>query len=104
MLTLCSCSALNDTFSPYPTKPPLNLSGPKALTLERIKFKVIHRDNADAKFSEMESRGEEPVVFALSGTDYKNLAVDMQELKAYILIQRKIINLYKEYYEGTPND
>lgn len=98
---LSSCSTMNDTFSPYPEKPPLNLSGPRYLTLEPVKFKVIHKNNSDKTFSEMEQNSEEPVVFALTGTDYKNLATNMQELKSYILIQRKIINLYKEYYEGA---
>lgn len=69
-----------------------------------VQFKVIHKDNAEKIFNDMESKKQEPVLFGLSGSDYKGLVINMQELKSYILIQKEIIKKYKEYYEGTKND
>jgi len=40
-----------------------------------------------------------PVVFALTGSDYKALAINISDIKEYIILQRKIIRLYKNYYE-----
>lgn len=79
---------------------PLNLAPPPKLALKKVEFVVIHKDNAEAIFKELEARGLQPVVFALTGSDYKALATNVGDIKNHILLQRKIIILYKDYYEG----
>ena len=84
-----------------PTKRiPLNLIQPNPMKLRPVSFLVIHKDNAQATFKKLEEQGLQPVVLALTGADYKSLAVNMNEIKNYIRLQRKIIILYKDYYEG----
>lgn len=80
-------------------QPKLQIDDPKPIELQPVSFLVIHRDNAESVFLEMEAKGDEPVLIALSGKDYKNLSVNMQILKNYLLEQKKIIKLYKEFYE-----
>lgn len=99
-LFLTSCSVFT---TPIDTKPPLNLKDPEPVVMRDVEFVVIHKENAEKAFSDLEKSGEEPVLFALPGEDYKNLAANTQRLKAYIKTQQKIIRLYREYYEGVKN-
>lgn len=102
MCLLTSCAV----FRPTPaldTKPPLRLEDPAPLRLRPVEFIVVHKDNAQKTFSDLEQSGEEPVLFALSGNDYKSLAVNTQHIKTYVKNQRKIIRLYRKYYEGDNN-
>lgn len=98
MFLLTSCAVFP---TPTDTKPPLDLRDPEPITMRDVEFVIVHKDNAQKVFSDLEASGEEPVLFALSGDDYKSLAVNTQRLKAYIKNQQKIIRLYKSYYEGA---
>jgi hypothetical protein len=102
VLLLSGCAA-SVAPTPIDTKPPLNLRPAEPLKMRPVKLHVIHMGIAEKKFEEIRKSGEKPVVFALTGTDYKNLAVNVQRLKAYIKTQQRIINAYKKYYEGTQN-
>jgi hypothetical protein len=100
---LSACSFTN----PAPrctTKPPLNIPDPAVMKFNPVTFKVVHKDNVQSVFSDMEKRKEEPVVFGLTGPQYKNLAINMQIIKSHILMQQKIIKQYKRYYGELPND
>lgn len=100
-VTMCSCSVFGREHHPRYIKVPLNIPNPAAVKMRPVKFKVVHKDNAGAVFSDLEKKKQEPVLFGLTGTDYKNLATNIQALKAYIVAQRKVIELYREYYEGN---
>lgn len=97
-LLLCSCSTVMNAFEPDPI-PVLNLPTPKPIKMEKVKFKILHKDNVTEYFKNI----PEGVVFALTPQDYKNLAINMQRLKSYIKTQGKIIQLYKDYYEKNKN-
>jgi len=99
---LTSCAV----FKPTPaldTKPALSLPDPQPIRLKNVEFIVIHKDNAEKVFSDLEKSGQDPVVFALTGTGYKSLAVNTLQIKNYVKNQRKIIRLYRKYYEGDGN-
>ena len=99
---LTSCAV----FKPTPaldTKPPLLLPDPAPIRLRNVEFIVVHKDNAEKTFSDLEKAGEEPVIFALTGNGYKSLAVNTLQIKNYVKNQRKIIRLYRKYYEGEQN-
>lgn len=102
MCLLTSCAVFKPTQT-LDTKPPLRLEDPAPLRLRPVEFIVVHKDNAQKTFSDLEQSGEDPVLFALTGNDYKNLAVNTQHIKAYVKNQRKIIRLYRKYYESGTN-
>lgn len=79
-------------------RPKLQLKDPNVLTLKSVKFKVLHRDNASNYFNDSDK-----AVFVLTESEYKNLALNMEKLKAYIKSQKKIIQLYRNYYESKSN-
>lgn len=97
---LCSCSMGSSTKPSLEfSKPKLNLAAPESITLSKVKFKVLHKDNAEEYFNSSQSN----TVFALTETDYKNLSINMLKIKSYIKIQKKQLELYKNYYEGENN-
>jgi hypothetical protein len=97
---LSACSTKVTSGGIIYNKPTLSLKDPQPLVMSPVQFRVIHKDNAEKIFTEMESKKQEPVLFGLSGSDYKSLAINMQELKSYIIIQQKIIKKYRDYYES----
>lgn len=104
LLSLCILfSACSTTYTKPVDRPKLDLPPPPAIKMDSIKFKVIHKHNADKYFNDVDAAGKEPVVVALPVSDYKKLAVNVVKLKAYIKAQQKIISLYKRYYESKKN-
>lgn len=104
LLSFCVLlSACSTTYTKPVDRPKLDLPPPPAIKLDSIKFKVIHKHNADKYFKDVDASGKEPVVVALPVSDYKKLAVNVVKLKAYIKAQQKIISLYKRYYESNKN-
>ena len=99
-ILLSSCSVAHKIVTKPIEKPPLRLESPKVLKLRRVKILVITPENASEVFKDLEARGIEPVLFALTGDDYKALSLNLQDIKNYVKSQRKIIILYKNYYEG----
>ena len=80
-------------------KPKLNLDVVEPLDLKPIKWIVITRENVAHVFSEIEQEGKSVALFALDTDTYEILAINMEDIKRYILTQNKILVKYKEYYE-----
>jgi len=80
-------------------KPKLNLDVVEPLDLKPIKWIVITRENVAQVFSEIEQEGKSVALFALNTDTYEILAINMEDIKRYILTQNKILVKYKEYYE-----
>lgn len=97
LLLLSGCAAKLSS----PQKPKLDLPLVEPLVLENIHFVVIHKDNAHLVFDKMQKEGKAPVLIGLSGTDYKNLSVNIQKIQNYLREQNKTLILYKEYYENS---
>jgi len=97
---LCSCALGHKIITKPIERPSLKLEAPKPLSLKGVKFVVITKDNAELIFKQLEENGEQPVLIALTGQNYKALAVNLEDIKNYIKTQKKIILLYKDYYEG----
>lgn len=102
ILLLSGCS-FSGKPTPIDTKPPLNLRPAEPIKMRPVRLHVIHMGIAEKKFQEIRDGGEKPVVFALTGTDYKNLAINIQKLKSYIKTQQRMIDAYRKYYEGSNN-
>lgn len=96
------CSRSLGIFVEEQPKPSLeSLKDPTPVSLPPVEFKVITRENAEDVFSELESKNEEPVLIGLSGANYKKLALNIQELKRYIEMQKKLIEIYRKYYDSN---
>lgn len=82
--------------SPAPTfdKPNLNIPLDSGIELHYVKFAVLTEKNSKSYFEKHKA------AFALTEQDYKNLSLNVEELRQFIIKQLKIIKLYKEYYES----
>ncbi len=83
-------------------KTPLNLPVPEPLRLKPIQWIVVTPQNAEQVFRQLESRGLDPVLFAISDDGYMSLAESMGEIRNFMNSQRQIIIQYKKYYEDKP--
>lgn len=99
-LLLCfGCTPRGPTPTLPKTKPNLNLPKLEPLKLDEVQFVIIHKNNANDVFSEMEKKGQRPLLIGLSAADYKNLSVNIKKIKNYLQEQQKVIILYGDYYE-----
>lgn len=83
-------------------KTPLNLAAPEPLHLKPVQWIVVTPQNAEQIFKQLEARGLDPVLFALSDDGYMSLAESMSQVRNFMNTQRTIIIEYKKYYESTP--
>tara|TARA_Y100001938_G_C8092732_1_gene436073 strand:+ start:309 stop:680 length:372 start_codon:yes stop_codon:yes gene_type:complete len=80
-------------------KPKLNLDAVEPLDLKPVKWIVLTRENVEEVFTNLEKDGKSVALFALDTDTYEILAVNMEDIKRYILTQKTILVKYKEYYE-----
>jgi hypothetical protein len=73
---------------------------PKPLTLTDVEFYVVTEDNFDEFKERFLKENGDFVFYAVSVRDYENLALNMAEIKRYILQQKEIII----YYERSVTD
>jgi len=81
-------------------KTPLNLAVPEPLRLRPVQWIVVTPQNAEQVFRQLEAKGLDPVLFALSDDGYMSLAESMGQVRNFMNTQRTIIIEYKKYYEG----
>jgi hypothetical protein len=94
---LFACSPQKIEISEAP-RVPLNLADPDALSLRPVEYLVVTKDNF---LESMKSARQEPVLFCVDGTDYKNMSLNLQDIMFFLITQKDQIKKYKEYYE-TP--
>ncbi len=80
--------------------PKLDVLPPKPIKLENVRIIIVNKDNAETIFQMLEEDNIPPVLFALTGNDYKNLSINLQKIQNYMKEQKKTLELYKKYYES----
>jgi hypothetical protein len=79
-------------------RPSLMIQVPQPAEQYDFEWVVITKDNAEARFKELEAKGV-VVVFALTPNGYQNLSMGGAELRRYIQQQQSVIAAYKAYYD-----
>lgn len=77
---------------------------PAPLDLRNLTWVVITPANIDEAFSNLQAKGEDVVLFALTDEGYKQLSLNWAEVRKLVSEQRSIIIKYKDYYEQTTNN
>tara|TARA_Y100000034_G_scaffold112743_1_gene147025 strand:- start:396 stop:779 length:384 start_codon:yes stop_codon:yes gene_type:complete len=100
ILILSGCDSVKrlDIFSkPIETRV-IAPSSPKPLLLDDLHFDVVNKDNMKEflKGLKKEQNTEEFVFYAITPKTYELLALNMQEIKRFILQQKEIIIYYKK--------
>lgn len=97
---LFGCSSTIKTKKQEIERQPLNLEMPSSLKSKDVNWVIITPENNEEVFQKLQNDNSDPVIFGLSDLSYKNLSLNLAELKRYIIEQKEIIKAYKEYYEG----
>ena len=73
-------------------------SNPKPLLLDDLHFDVVNKDNMQEFLKELqkEQNTKEYVFYAITPKTYELLALNMQEIKRFIIQQKEIIIYYKK--------
>ena len=103
LLTLSGCSTIKplEVFSRPIEKTPLNLSDPKEIELDKVKFRAITEQNAEKVFKDLKDKNIDPVLIGLTDNDYEKLSLNMNKIRNYIIQYQYILNEYRKYYEGN---
>ena len=103
LLTLSGCSTIKplEVFSRPIEKTPLNLSDPKEIELDKVKFRLITEQNAEKVFKDLKEKNIDPVLIGLTDNDYEKLSLNMNKIRNYIIQYQYILNEYRKYYEGN---
>jgi hypothetical protein len=67
------------------------------LKLREIRWIILTPENIDEKFKEIKTG--ELVFFALTADGYKNIALNLSDIRAMIEQQKKIIAIYESQYK-----
>jgi hypothetical protein len=78
----------------------LNLSDPEPVQMKEVKFILITENNSEEVFRVLKDNGKHTVLIGLTDDHYENLSVNLAEIRKYVLLQRKIIEEYRNYYES----
>ena len=79
-------------------RPSLMIQVPQPAEQYDFEWVVITKDNAEARFKELEAKGV-VVLFALTPNGYQNLSMGGADLRRYIQQQQSVIAAYKAYYD-----
>jgi len=104
LVSLTGCSLLSsvktiETQKVAVEKPALNLPNPQSLSLKKVEWVVVTRENAEAVFADLEKQGKPIALFAMTTDGYEALALNIADIKGYLATQKEIIIQYREYYE-----
>lgn len=105
LLVLSSCSTTANLPPPEPVtvtvteqvKPPKPIvPAPNTLNMRPVKFVIITKDNFEEQMKKLSGA---KAIIGLDETGYKNLSLNMGELRALIEQQNKIIAIYEKQWD-----
>ena len=100
IILLTSCSGIDqlEIFSKPVKTTIIAPADPKPLLLDGLHFDVVNKDNLEEFLGEIKKQqdNEEYVFYAITPKTYELLALNMQEIKRFILQQKEIILFYKK--------
>ncbi len=102
LLLLSSCSYFREPEKEIVTvteivKPTIAIiDKPKSLKLDDINWYVVTKDNIEEFKSKFADKEGDLVFYAMSVRSYENLALNMAQIKEYIMKQNEIIIYYEE--------
>jgi hypothetical protein len=101
LLTLIGCSStkpLEILITPI-KQVNLNLPEVDAITLDKVEWYIINKDNAEAVFAELDKKGYDEVLFGLNDKGYEIISVNMAKILSLVRQQAAIIGAYKKYHD-----
>ena len=67
------------------------------LTMRPVEWVIVNKDNVDEVFAQLEARGQNLALFALTDEGYENLGLNFSDIRQLVQQQRAIIVAYDNY-------
>ncbi len=93
LLSGCSMFSSKQKIEEYSVD--LDIQESETLNLNPVQFIVVTKENATDIIS------KEQVLFSLTGTNYKALSDNIEQIKEHLKLQKKIILEYKKFYTSV---
>jgi len=77
----------------------LNLSDPLPVRPKKIEWFVITPENIQAVMEALGDENNSMVLFGVTSEGYEDLALNLTEIRKYLIEQKHILEAYREYYE-----
>lgn len=78
----------------------MNLDAPAPIKMDDLKWHVITENNYKEVFEKLSKEKKSVVLFGLTDDDYEKLAINFAQVRKYIILNRSVLQKYKDYYEG----
>lgn len=69
------------------------------LSLNKVEWIIITEENMQDVFDEMRSKNQSVVLFGLTGENYENLSLNLNDLRSNIQQYQSIIAIYEKSYK-----
>jgi hypothetical protein len=99
LLQGCAAIAALEVLTQEVERQPLNVDV-DTIAMEDIEWFIITEDNYKEIFDELKKNKKDPVLFGVTDDGYETLSVNFANIRNYIIMNRNVIKLYKDYYEG----
>lgn len=74
---------------------------PKAVTLNTVEFKVVTEQNLDQFLKDFKEANGNVVFYAITVSGYESMAINLAELRRYILQQKEVILYYETMVDNN---
>lgn len=98
LLTGCATTKQIEISAKPIDKPGLTLPKVGKLNMRDVKWKIVNADNVDQVLADLEKKGENVVLFAVTDKGYEALSLNTADLRKMIMQQQAIIAAYESYY------
>ena len=102
LLLLNGCAGIKalEVLTQEVERQPLDIDADDILVMEDIEWYIITEENYKEIFDELKKNKKDTVIFGVTDEGYETLSVNFANIRNYIIMNRNVIKLYKEYYEG----
>lgn len=80
-------------------KVPLNTPMPETLSVTPIQWMVLTPQNIEEVWAKLSKNNQPVVIIAITPEGYKELSLNLSDIRRLVSEQREIIIQYKQYYE-----
>jgi hypothetical protein len=77
----------------------LSIEDPTPIEAKKVEWFIITPENVEEIFSELNSKNYDLILIGLTDEGYKNLSLNLIELRKFLLQQKAVIKAYRDYYE-----
>ena len=101
-MAISGCSSVKDLqiFTKEVERTPLNLDAPKPLSMNKLDWIIITEENYKEVFDKLRKENKSAVLFGLTDDGYETLSLNFAQVRKYIILNKNILQKYKDYYEG----